>query len=133
MNLPTDVAALYPFESQHHNLGDVRMHYLDEGAGKPLLMVHGNPTWSFYFRNLVKEFRPRRRVIAPDHIGCGLSDKPQRYRYTLARHAGNLENLILSLDLRDIDLLVHDWGGPIGLSVATRHPERFDKIIITSF
>ncbi len=132
MNLPTEVAALYPFASQHHRLGDVRMHYVDEGAGKPLLLVHGNPTWSFYYRNLIQEFRPRRRVIAPDHIGMGLSDKPQKYRYTLARHAANLESLILNLDLRDIDLLVHDWGGPIGLSVATRHPDRFDKIIISN-
>ncbi|MBS2036552.1 alpha/beta fold hydrolase [bacterium] len=132
MNLPTEVAALYPFESQHHQLGNVRMHYLDEGAGKPLLMVHGNPTWSFYFRNLIQEFRPRRRCVAPDHIGCGLSDKPQNYRYCLARHAANLESLILNLDLRDIDLLVHDWGGPIGLSVATRHPERFDRIMISN-
>lgn len=108
------------------------MHYLDEGSGKPLLCVHGNPTWSFYFRNLVQDFRPRRRVIVPDHIGCGLSDKPQRYRYTMARHVANLESLVLSLDLKDIDLLVHDWGGPIGLSVAARHPERFSKIIITN-
>jgi pimeloyl-ACP methyl ester carboxylesterase len=108
------------------------MHYLDEGSGKPLLMVHGNPTWSFYFRNLVQEFRTGHRVVVPDHIGCGLSDKPQHYRYTLARHAANLESLVLSLDLRDIDLLVHDWGGPIGLSVATRHPERFSRIIITN-
>jgi haloalkane dehalogenase len=108
------------------------MHYLDEGSGKPLLMVHGNPTWSFYFRNLVQEFRPRQRVVVPDHIGCGLSDKPQHYRYTMARHVANLESLVLSLDLRDIDLLVHDWGGPIGLSVATRHPDRFSRIIITN-
>ena len=132
MSLPADVAALYPFESQHHRVGEVQMHYLDEGSGKPLLMVHGNPTWSFYFRNLVQEFRTGHRVVVPDHIGCGLSDKPQHYRYTLARHAANLESLVLSLDLRDIDLLVHDWGGPIGLSVATRHPERFSRIIITN-
>ena len=132
MKLPADIAALYPFESQHLRLGDINMHYVDEGSGKPLLMVHGNPTWSFYFRNLIQEFRPGRRVIAPDHIGCGLSDKPQNYRYTFARHVANLEHLVLSLDLRDIDLLVHDWGGPIGLSVAARHPERFSRLIITN-
>lgn len=133
MNLPSDVAQLYPFASHDHPVvGGHMMNYVDEGSGKPLLCVHGNPTWSFYFRNLVHEFSPRRRVVVPDHIGCGLSDKPQNYRYTLARHVANLESLILSLDLRDIDLLVHDWGGPIGLSVATRHPERFSRIIITN-
>lgn len=132
VKLPADVAALYPFESQHHRIGDTTMHYLDEGSGAPLLMVHGNPTWSFYFRNLVQEFRTRHRVVVPDHIGCGLSDKPQHYRYTLGRHVANLESLVLSLDLRDIDLLVHDWGGPIGLSVAVRHPERFRRIMITN-
>lgn len=132
MNLPTEVAALYPFAMQYHNLGSLRMHYVDEGAGKPLLMVHGNPTWSFFFRHLIEAFRPRCRAVAPDHIGCGLSDKPQHYRYSLAHHAANLESLILSLDLRNIDLLVHDWGGPIGLLVATRHAERFDRIIISN-
>jgi pimeloyl-ACP methyl ester carboxylesterase len=132
VKLPAAVAELYPFASHFQTLGGVRQHYLDEGSGKPLLLVHGNPTWSFYFRRVVQEFRPRRRVVVPDHVGCGLSDKPQKYRYTLARHAANLEHLILSLDLRDIDLVVHDWGGPIGLSVATRHPERFDRIVITN-
>lgn len=132
VKIPADVAELYPFASHFHRTGDFRMHYLDEGSGKPLLLVHGNPTWSFYFRRLVEAFRPQRRVIAPDHIGCGLSEKPQHYRYSMARHVANLESLVLALDLRDIDLLVHDWGGPIGLSVATRHPERFSRIIITN-
>lgn len=132
VNLPADVAALYPFTSHFLPIGETRMHYLDEGEGRPLLCVHGNPTWSFYFRRLVQEFRPQRRVIVPDHIGCGLSDKPQKYRYALARHVANLESLVLQLDLKDIDLLVHDWGGAIGLSVATRHPERFSRIIISN-
>lgn len=108
------------------------MNYVDEGSGKPLLCVHGNPTWSFYFRRIIAEFRGDRRVVAPDHVGCGLSDKPQKYRYTLGRHAANLEHLILKLDLRNIDLLVHDWGGPIGLTVAARHPDRFDRIMISN-
>lgn len=110
------------------------MHYVDEGSpeGRPLLLVHGNPTWSFYYRRVIEAFRPHRRVIAPDHIGCGLSDKPQRYRYCFSRHVANLESLVLKLDLRDIDLVVHDWGGPIGLSVAGKHPERFSRICISN-
>jgi cis-3-alkyl-4-acyloxetan-2-one decarboxylase len=108
------------------------MNYVDEGRGKPLLLIHGNPTWSFYYRRVIDAYRDTRRVIAPDHVGCGLSSKPQDYRYTMARHVANLENLVLSLDLQNIDLVVHDWGGPIGLSVAVRHPERFDRIVITN-
>lgn len=132
VKIPADVAALYPFQSHFHRIGEVDMHYLDEGSGKPLLAVHGNPTWSFYFRRLAQAFRPRRRVVVPDHIGCGLSSKPQQYRYSMARHIANLEDLVLQLDLRDIDLVVHDWGGPIGLSVAARHPHRFHRICITN-
>lgn len=132
MKVPADVAELYPFAQNRHRIGDVSMNYVDEGSGKPLLLVHGNPTWSFYYRHVIAEFRNDRRVIAPDHVGMGLSDKPQRYRYTLGRHAANLEHLVLELDLRNIDLVVHDWGGPIGLAVATRHPERFDRIVISN-
>ncbi len=83
--------ALYPFESRFLDLGGVRYHYLDEGRGEPIVMVHGNPTWSFYYRHLIMDLRKEYRVIAPDHIGCGLSDKPQQYEYTLERHIANLE------------------------------------------
>ncbi len=82
--------ALYPFDSHYLPLGDVRMHYVDEGTGRPVLMVHGNPTWSFYWRRLIERFRGDYRVVAVDHIGCGLSDKPQQYPYTLQRHIDNL-------------------------------------------
>lgn len=126
-------ASLYPFESHWMELDDgVRMHYVDEGAGDPVLMVHGNPTWSFYYRDLIGGLRDRCRVIAPDHVGCGLSDKPGKYPYILARHIANLERLVLALDLRDITLVVHDWGGPIGLGVAARHPDRFRRLVITN-
>jgi haloalkane dehalogenase len=106
------------------------MHYVDEGEGQPFLFVHGNPTWSFYFRRLISHFSPAMRTVAADHLGCGLSDKPQDYAYRLEQHISNLEELILHLDLRDIRLLVHDWGGAIGLGVAGRHPERFSQLII---
>lgn len=126
-------AALYPFESHFVTLADdVRYHYLDEGQGDPVLMVHGNPTWSFYYRNLVIGLRDRCRTVVPDHVGCGLSDKPQHYPYRLAQHVRNLEDLVERLDLRDITLVVHDWGGPIGLGVAVRQPERFKRLVITN-
>lgn len=125
-----DWRCLYPFESHRLSLEGNAYHYLDEGSGKPLLMVHGNPTWSFYYRHFVSAFRDKYRAVVPDHIGCGLSDKPQRYDYTLKQHIDNLTKLIEHLDLRDITLLVHDWGGAIGLGAATRHPERFERVVL---
>ena len=121
---------LYPFESHELAIDGQGYHYVDEGEGEPLLMVHGNPTWSFYWRNIITGFRHQYRTIAPDHIGCGLSDKPQRYDYTLAQHTENLCRLIEKLNLRDITLLVHDWGGAIGLGAATRMPDRFARLVI---
>lgn len=106
------------------------MHYVDCGEGQPFLFVHGNPTWSFYFRRLIAHFSKSMRTVACDHIGCGLSDKPQNFSYVLEQHITNLEELILSLDLRNIRLMVHDWGGAIGLGVAGRHPHRFSQLII---
>jgi haloalkane dehalogenase len=122
----------YPFAPHYLELQGLRYHYVDEGQGEPLLCVHGNPTWSFYWRRLISEFSPERRVIAPDHIGMGRSDKPQDYRYRLGQHISNLEALIYHLNLRDITLVVHDWGGPIGLGVAARHPDRFKRLVITN-
>lgn len=125
-----DWRALYPFQSHWMQLDALRYHYLDEGAGRPLLMVHGNPTWSFYWRDLVREFRDRYRCVAVDHIGCGLSDKPADYPYNLKQHGENLVKLIEKLDLQDATLLVHDWGGAIGLYAALQVPERFSKIVL---
>lgn len=121
---------LYPFESHFLDLEGVRYHYVDEGRGEPVVMVHGNPTWSFYYRRLIIDLRQRYRVIAPDHVGCGLSDKPQRYDYTLARHITNLETLLERLGLKKITLVVHDWGGPIGMGYAVRHPDRVARLVI---
>src|SRR4029077_21135086 len=106
------------------------MHYLDEGRGEPLLFVHGNPTWSFYWRTLVTGLSDRYRCIVPDHIGCGLSDKPQGWTYNLQGHIDNLVQLIDALDLRDITLVVHDWGGPIGMGAALKHADRIKRIVI---
>lgn len=129
--LPPDVRALYPFEGRYVRLAcGHRMHYLDEGAGPPLLMLHGNPTWSFYYRNLVLGLRDHYRCVVPDHIGCGLSDKPQHWSYSIPAHTDNLCELVTHLDLRDVTLVVHDWGGPIGYLAALRFPERFRRFVV---
>lgn len=122
--------ALYPFQSRFLDLGGVRYHYLDEGRGDPVVMLHGNPTWSFYYRRLIMEMREKCRVIAPDHIGCGLSDKPQRYDYRLGRHIANLEALVEHLALKQITLVMHDWGGPVAMGYAVRHPENVRRFVV---
>lgn len=126
---------LYPFQSHYLTINGLRYHYLDEGSGRPLLMVHGNPTWSFYFRNLVSAFRDRYRVIVPDHMGCGLSDKPDigQYDFRLKSRVNDLAALLDHLDLNQpVTLVLHDWGGMIGLGWALRHPERVDRFVITN-
>jgi haloalkane dehalogenase len=128
--MTVDWRQLYPFASHTLPLDSWRYHYLDEGSGEPLLMVHGNPTWSFYWRNLILAFRDRYRVVAPDHMGCGWSDKPQAYPYCLSTHISNLVQLIEHLDLRAATLLVHDWGGAIGLGAALRVPDRVARLIL---
>ncbi|MGV3485437.1 MAG: alpha/beta fold hydrolase, partial [Planctomycetaceae bacterium] len=112
--------------------GPHRYHYLDQGSGPVILCVHGNPTWSFYYREVVRRFSHSHRVIAVDHIGCGLSDKPSQsqFAYRLAAHRDNLVGLIDHLDLRDITLLAHDWGGAIGLAAAVARVERMSGVIL---
>ena len=122
----------YPFSQHFAEVPGGRMHYVDEGPrdAPVLLMLHGNPTWSFYYRNLAKQLSDDYRVIAPDHLGCGLSDKPQDYAYTLANHISNLEALVDRLDLRSFTLVVHDWGGAIGMGLAVRRPELVERFVI---
>jgi haloalkane dehalogenase len=112
------------------------MHYLDEGPATPagerretLLFVHGNPTWSFHWRNLIALLRPRYRLIAPDHVGCGLSDKPQKF-LRLDDHIDNLVTLVETLDLENATLVAQDWGGAIGLGAMLRMPERLVRIVL---
>ncbi len=126
---------LYPFQSHFLKIDGHRYHYLDEGAGDPVVMLHGNPTWSFYYRNLVTALSPTFRAVAPDHIGCGLSDKPDdaAYDYTLRRRVDDLAALLDHLKIRDrITLVVHDWGGMIGMVYAAAHPERIARIVVTN-
>ena len=110
------------------------MHYVDEGPKDrdtpTILCVHGNPTWSFYYRKILSGFRKTHRVVAVDHIGCGLSDKPQQYPYSLAQHTENLVRLIDALDLQQTTLVVHDWGGAIGLGAAVERVSRFRGLFI---
>ena len=128
---------LYPFAGSMREVNGFKMHVLDEGLSQTqdgtVLMLHGNPTWSFFFRNLILGLRNTHRVIAPDHIGCGLSDKPdeQRYPYTLERRVDDLEALIDQLGIRGrITLLMHDWGGMIGMAYAARHPEKINRLVL---
>jgi pimeloyl-ACP methyl ester carboxylesterase len=129
--LPDWLRPLYPFEPKRFDTGRGLLSYLDEGTGdEAVVMVHGNPTWSFYYRNLVLGLREKVRCIVPDHLGCGLSDKPQNFNYTLGEHIRNLRALLDRLNLRRIHLVVHDWGGPIGLGAALTRPEQLGRVVI---
>ena len=126
---------LYPFEPHWLTLpSGHRMHYVDEGPhdAPVVLMLHGNPTWSFYWRRLISALRPSHRVIAPDHIGCGKSDKPgdDTYSYRLAERVEDIEALVEQLGLRDVTLAVHDWGGMIGMGWAHRHPDLVARLVV---
>lgn len=126
---------LYPFEPHWLTLpSGHRMHYVDEGPrdAPVVLMLHGNPTWSFYWRRLISALSPSHRVIAPDHIGCGKSDKPgdDTYSYRLAQRVEDIEALVAQLGLQDITLAIHDWGGMIGMGWAHRHPDRVARLIV---
>ena len=127
-----DWRSLYPFKSHYLTVGGHRYHYVDEGSGPVLLMVHGNPTWSFYFRELIAALCDRYRVVAVDHIGCGLSDKPPPgvYSYRLQSRIDDLRGLIEQLDLEQITLVAHDWGGAIGMGAAVASRERFARFIL---
>ena len=121
---------LYPFQSNFIELDGLKYHYLDEGKGEPVVMLHGNPTWSFYYRRLVSGLREQYRVIVPDHMGCGLSDKPQKYNYRLKQHIDNLDIFLEKLELKNITFALHDWGGAIGMGWAVRNPERVKRFVV---
>ena len=123
---------LYPFESRFIEIAGARVHYLDEGEGPPLLLLHGNPTWSFLYREIVAGLTDRFRCVAPDYPGFGLSEAPAGYGFRPAEHAAVIEQLVRKLKLRDATLMVQDWGGPIGFAVATRQPERFRRFVIAN-
>jgi cis-3-alkyl-4-acyloxetan-2-one decarboxylase len=125
--------APYPFASNFYDRGGIRLHYLDEGRGDPVVMLHGNPTWSYYYRNVVAALRDRFRCIVPDHIGCGLSDKPQppRYDYSLKSRIDDVTALLENLGIRErVTLILHDWGGLIGMAWAARHVDAVKRLVL---
>ena len=133
----TTWAAEYPFASHFFTTKDGhQLHYVDEGPRAPdapvVLMLHGNPTWSFYWRKLVVALRDKYRCIVPDHVGMGLSDRPQAYEYTLANRVTHVEELVDHLGIKRMSLAVHDWGGAIGMGLATERPDAIDKIVVTN-
>ena len=132
--IPEELKKLYPYTGKYLTVSAGQYHYLDQGTAEEgvILAVHGNPTWSFYWRALIEHFSDRYRVVIPDHIGCGFSDKPQAWAYQLGGHIDNLCQLVEELDLKNIVLVVHDWGGAIGMGMATRFPERIQKIVVTN-
>jgi haloalkane dehalogenase len=137
MNRPSGIdPELYPFASHFHRLvAGHRLHYLDEGAvdAPPVVMVHGNPTWSFYYRKLVLGLRASHRCLVPDHVGMGLSDRPDdaEYDYTLASRVADFGEWLDAVEpTRTIDLVVHDWGGAIGMAWAAAHPDRIRRLVI---
>jgi len=124
---------LYPFKSNYMEVNGFQYHYVDEGSGDPVVMLHGNPTWSFYYREVIKAFSNNHRMIAPDHIGCGLSEKPgpEQYKYTLKNRIDDLSVFLENLGINQkITLVVHDWGGMIGMAYALEHKDKIEKIII---
>src|ERR671910_3111676 len=122
----------FDFEPNYRNVGDLRLAHLDVGEGPPVLMLHGEPTWSFIWRKLIPPIRDARyRCVAPDHAGFGRSDKPTDPAWqTLERHVELTASLVEDLDLHDVTLVIHDWGGPIGLSLALAYPDRVARIVI---
>lgn len=125
-----DAGRRHPFEPHHLDLPGGRMHYVDEGRGRPVVLVHGTPTSSFLYRHLIPPLAETHRVVAPDHLGFGRSDKPPDADYRPEAHARNLQRFFEELDLREVVLAVHDFGGPIGLSFALRHPERVRGLVL---
>jgi len=135
MTVNTSTLPDYPFESQYADVGRWRMHYVDEGPRDApiVVLVHGNPTWSYYYRRLIPALRPSLRVIAPDHIGMGLSARPSagEYPFTLEQRVADLGKLLEQLTGgRDVALVVHDWGGMIGSAWAVEHAARVRRMVV---
>ncbi len=120
----------WPYQPRFFEHEGVRLHYVDEGGGEPIVMLHGNPTWGYLYRNFIPTLSESNRCVVPDHMGFGKSDKPLDRPYTLARHIENFSALMLDLDLRDVTLVMQDWGGPIGLGFGVEHPERIKRLVI---
>ena len=124
-------AGTWPFAPHYYVNNGVALHYVDEGQGEPLVLVHGDPTWGYLYRQFIPPLARQRRCIVPDHMGMGKSSvPPEPYPYRLQHHIANFTALLLSLDLYDITLVLHDWGGPVGLGFAIRHPARIKRLVL---
>lgn len=121
---------LYPFESRWFDSSGGRMHYFDEGAGPPILLCHGNPTWSFLYRHIACALRERFRCVAVDYLGFGLSERPDGYGYTIEEHAQTVGELVDHLGLEGFLLMGQDWGGPIGTAVAVERADRIRGLVL---
>lgn len=121
--------AEYPFIPRFMDSNGHRLAYLDEGKGPVVVMLHGNPSWSYLYRKVVRQLQGRYRCIVPDHLGCGFSDKPQEASYSLNMHIHNLEALLQGLGIDRCALILHDWGGAIGMGWAVRHPAQVAAIV----
>jgi pimeloyl-ACP methyl ester carboxylesterase len=120
----------WPFAPHFTEAAGFRHHFIDEGSGRPVLLLHGQPTWGYIYRNFIPALAATHRVVVPDHMGFGKSETPPGREYTLRTHVGNLTSLIDALDLRDITLVMQDWGGPIGVGYAVRHPQRIHSLVL---
>jgi len=120
----------YPFTSNFFDINGHKLHYIDEGQGETILFVHGTPSWGFDFRNIIKILKANFRCLAIGHIGFGLSDKPEHYDYSTDNHSKSLEKFVLENNLENIALVVHDFGGPIGLNFAIKYPDKIKNIVI---
>ncbi|WP_078344747.1 alpha/beta fold hydrolase [Mycobacteroides chelonae] len=123
---------LFPFESRFLDIGGHRVHYVDEGSGPTLLLLHGNPTWSFDYSTVISSLRTDFRCVAIDYPGFGLSMAAAGYRYLPTEHAEIIDRFVEMLELSNVTLVGHDWGGPIGLSVVQRRPATFDRLVLTN-
>jgi haloalkane dehalogenase len=121
----------YPFAPHYLEHDGLRVHYLDEGSGPPVLLLHGEPTWSYLYRTVIPELVPTARAVAPDYLGFGRSDKPlRREDYSYDLHVATVRRVVEELDLRDLTIVVQDWGGPIGLRLAVEQPERVARLVV---
>ncbi len=130
MFIPEHIQEEYPFPQHSFGIDGRNLNFVDVGRGHPVVMFHGNPTWSFYYRNVIKQLSDNNRCLALDNMGCGFSDKPQDYNYTLEQHVKNAVAWLESLNLESFDLIVHDWGGAIGMGVARLLAEKVRRIVI---